>query len=266
MRERTQTSRADLKEYCETALWGFDFDPRASRVAKALMLFAGVGHANIYRINSLLNPFTDLFLQDQTGQPFLTIEHVMRSRIKGFKGFDAIVTNPPFAGEIREKHILTSYSLYRSDRRLERDVLFLERCVQLLRPGGRMAIVLPHNKLGTSSWTYLREWLMRELQVVAVIGLGRNTFLPHTHQKTGVLIGIKRNKALKQIPVEDIFFGISERDGKDSKGQYVMLPRSEEQPLWSRCDHDLSEIHAEFARYCAQHGLEWGAEYGSDFN
>jgi len=267
VRGNTGNNSGVLKDYCETALWGFDFDARAVRVAKALMLFAGDGKANIYRINSLLNPFTDLFLQDQTGQPFLTIENVMRAHIKGFKGFDAIVTNPPFAGEIKEKHILTSYSLYKPERRLERDVLFLERCAQLLKPGGRIAIVLPHNKLGTSSWTYLREWLMRELQIIAVIGLGRHTFLPHTHQKTSVLIGIRRSKTLKQIPPEEIFFGVSERDGKDSKGQYVMLPKSEEnQPLWNRCDHDLSEIHAEFGRYCIQHGIEWGAKYGSNLS
>jgi len=40
---------------------------------------------------------------------------------------------------------------------MERDALFLARCVQLLRPGGRLGIVLPHNKFAGSGWSYLRE-------------------------------------------------------------------------------------------------------------
>ncbi len=243
--------------YCQSALWGFDFDARAVRVAQALMLFAGSGRANLHRLNSLWSP---LAAQRDPASASVTIEKLMRSRLKGFKGFDVILTNPPFAGEIREKDLLASYSLYQPGRRLERDVLFLERCVQLLKPGGRMAIILPHNKLGAAAWSYLREWLLRELQLVAVIGLGRHTFLPHTHQKAGVLIGVRRPRPLRRVPAEDVFFAVSERDGKDSRGHYAMLPGvAQDQPLWSRCDHDLSEIHQEFSRFCLRQGIGWGA-------
>ena len=88
-------------------------------------------------------------------------------RESGDPGFDVILTNPPFAGEVRDRQILDGYELSRGKARIERDILFLERCLQLLRPGGRMAIVLPHNKLAVDSYGYVRRWLLREARVVA---------------------------------------------------------------------------------------------------
>ena len=149
----------------------------------------------------------------------LTIEDICRVHFRHHKGFDVIATNPPFAGEVREGHILEGYESSRGKQRIERDVLFLERCVDLLRPGGRLAIVLPHNKFATSAWAYVREMLFKKARVFAVVGLGRNTFLPHTHQKASVLFATRRLLGDTGRPDERIFFAISEKDGKNSKGQ-----------------------------------------------
>lgn len=260
---RRRAEGGDLASYCSRNLWGFEFEARASRVARALMLLAGDGGTNIYRVNSLLTTSAGYGLFDPFGAsedgPFLTIEDVMQRRTKNFAGFDVILTNPPFAGEIRESHILKSYSLYRPDRRVERDVLFLERCVRLLRPGGRIAIVLPHNKIGSAAWSYSRDWLLKQVRVIGVIGLGRNTFLPHTHQKTGILVGVRRAKPSVQAPKEKIFFAISERDGKDSKGQPIFsLSADKDSPFWARADHDLNEILTEFGGFCEKERISWG--------
>ena len=135
--------------YCASKLWGCDFDKRAVQVAKALMLVAGNDNANIHQLNSLaLANASDLVDIAANGAPRLTIEDLMRSKTRKFRGFDVILTNPPFAGEIRETALLEGYDVARRNRRMERDVLFLERCVRLLRPGGRLGIVLPHNKFG----------------------------------------------------------------------------------------------------------------------
>jgi type I restriction enzyme M protein len=253
-----------LRAVGRDSIWGFDIDPRAVRVAKALMLLAGDGHTNIYRLNSLLRPNVnvDLFEGDseRDGTPFLTIENVVRSRDKSFRGFDVVMTNPPFAGEIKEKHILESYSLFRRDRRIERDVLFIERCVELLKPGGRLAIVLPHNKLGSAAWSYARAWLLRQIRVLGAIGLGRNTFLPHTHQKADVLIGVKRAKPCRDIGGERILFAVSERDGKNSRGQFLLRKDgSEGDALWQRVDHDLDQIAEAFSEF-------YQTEFNSDGN
>lgn len=250
----------DMAAYAQDHLWGFDFDQRAVQVAKALMLVAGDGHSNLYRLNSLLTPRIDpgLFDGPDGDEPGITIEDVIRARIGRFKGFDVVLTNPPFAGEIREKRLLEAYELQRSGRRIERDVLFLERCVELLRPGGRIGIVLPHNKLGGSAWAYCREWLLRRVRVVAVLGLGRNTFLPHTHQKADVVFGVKRGKGEEPKDDEEILFLVSERAGKDSRGRIVERAGSKPQePAWIRADHDLDSLVETFHEFVAERGITW---------
>ena len=241
---------AALRDYSSTKLWGFDIDSRATRVAKALMVLAGDGHANIFRLNSLAHAeATDLFQvqRNSSETPFLTIEDVCRSRLRRHKGFDVILTNPPFAGEVREPELLRHYDLAMKKQRVERDVLFVERCVDLLCPGGRMAIVVPHNKVGADSFEYVRKWLLRKCRVLAVVGLPRNTFLPHTHQKASVLFLKKRKGGSASQGDEEVFFAVSEKDAKNSKGELLLRPNCQKaESLWERVDHDFDEIVAQF--------------------
>jgi type I restriction enzyme M protein len=265
LRENKALRDLDIAEYCTRHLWGFDMDSKAVQVAKALMVLIGDGQANILRLNSLLKPEAlGLFEQakmpndndsDKAG-PGLTIEDICRSRMRRHQGFDVILTNPPFAGEVREKQVLNSYTLADGRLRIERDILFLERCVELLRPGGRMAIVLPHNKFAASSFTYVRQWLIRKCRILAVVGLGRHTFLPHTHQKASVLFARKRQKGERVAPDEATFFAVSENDGKDSKGRIkVRTEQSEDTTPWLRVDHDLGEVVTAFKDFCGQHSV-----------
>jgi type I restriction enzyme M protein len=250
---RPSLGRNEVQKYCESKLWGFDLDSRAIRVAKALMILAGDGSANIIRLNSLLQASMHTLLPSEDSS--LTIEDVCRSNFRKHQGFDVILTNPPFAGEVREKHILEGYQVARGKSRVERDVLFVERCVDLLREGGRMAMVLPHNKFGGESFSFLRSWLLKKARILAVVGLGRNTFLPHTHQKASVLFLQKNIDGLKPLPDYNIFFSISERDGKNSKGQFLMRSDSKG-TLWDNVDHDFNEIESEFESFCSTEGLE----------
>ena len=249
-----------IQEYCSRNLWGCDFDGRAIQIAKALMLVAGDGSANVHQLNSLRkSSYGDLLEIADNGVPRLTIEDLLRSKARRFRGFDVILTNPPFAGEIREPSLLASYEVVRRNRRMERDVLFLERCVQLLRPGGRLGIVLPHNKFGGANWSYLREWLIKRVRVVAVIGLDRTAFLPHTHQKTSVLFGVKRQKPVRQPEAEPILFAISESSGKDSTGRIRQrVGTTPEQSAWERSDHDLEDVVDQFRDFTRVHDVEWG--------
>jgi type I restriction enzyme M protein len=256
-----QNPSLDRRAFSENQLWGFDLDERVVQVAKALMLVAGDGHSNLFRLNSLLTPGSgeDLFTASSSDEPSLTIEDVVRTRLRNFRGYDVVLTNPPFAGEIKESGLLSSYQLHRQGRRIERDVLFLERCVRLLRPGGRLGIVLPHNKLGASAWSYAREWLLREMRVVAVLGLARNTFLPHTHQKADVVFGIRREQPGPPRGDEPILFLISDEAGKDSKGRIVERPGSQKtDPAWIRASHDFGELVGAFHNFIGEAGIPWG--------
>ena len=251
---------ADLAGYAAHDLWGADFDARAIQVARAMMLVAGDGESNLFRLNSLLAP-------DAPGAPGVpaapgrrepVIEQVAADRLAAAGGFDVIMTNPPFAGDVREPGLLGRYELAGRGGRTERDVLFLERCVGLLRPGGRMAIVLPHGKFGAPGLAHLRAWLVRQVQVVAVLGLGRYTFLPHTSQKAAVLFARKRITPDPCPPAEPVLFLISERDGKDSAGRLVnRADAAAGEPAWLRVDHDLGDVVDIFGRFVAEHGIEW---------
>lgn len=250
-------SAEELERFCSEKLWGFDIDNRAIRVAKALMVLAGDGSSNIIRLNSLLKPeMVGLF--NNINDPNFTIEDVCRSRIKRHKGFDVILTNPPFAGEIREKDFLNCYTVANKKDQVERDVLFIERCLELLKPGGRLAIVLPHNKFANKALTFLREWVFKKARVLAVIGLGRHTFLPHTHQKTSILVLQKNSSLMKILPDYNIFFAISEKDGKNSKGQFILRESAlKSDSNWDIVDHDFSEITESFTQFLKQENIKF---------
>jgi type I restriction enzyme M protein len=258
VRRNERLNSEKFQQFCSEKLWGFDIDARATRVAKALMIFAGDGSSNIIRLNSLLK--SEMFgLFNYTNDSNLTIEDICRSRIKRHKGFDVILTNPPFAGEIMEKHFLDCYTVAKKKHRVERDILFIERCIELLKPGGRLAIVLPHNKFSGNSFNFLREWILKKARVLAVIGLGRHTFLPHTHQKVSILFLQKNPPSMKISLDYNIFFAISEKDGKNSKGQFILRENpSEIDSVWDTVVHDFSEIAENFAKFLIQENIKFG--------
>ena len=252
VRDNEGLSGKAFQQYCQSKLWGFDIDARAVRVAKALMVLAGDGKSNVVRLNSLLTPdMGALFpLIGRDVLSALTVEDVTRARLRNHKGFDVIVTNPPFAGEVLERHILDGYNVSRAKARIERDVLFLERCVNLLRPGGRMAMVLPHNKFSATEFGGIREWVMKKCRILGVVSLGRHTFLPHTHQKASILFLQKRLTKCNMSRDEAIFFALSERDGKNSKGHIMIREGAgKERSMWNTIDHDFDEIIAGFKSF-----------------
>lgn len=254
VQQREGLSNDAVRDYCRNHLWGFDIDGRAIRVAKALMLIAGDGSANLVCLNSLLRPdMGGLFRLggDAPGSDALdgalTIEDVCRGRRRRHVGFDVILTNPPFAGDVRERHVLDGYATSRGRQRAERDILFIERCVRLLRRGGRLAIVLPHNKFAGTAFRQAREWLLGEAQILGVVSLGRNTFLPHTHQKASVLVARRRTRAERRGRDERVVFTISQRSGKDSKGRFLLRTgRSPTEALWDCVDHDFDRMISAF--------------------
>jgi type I restriction enzyme M protein len=206
------------------SVWGFDQDGRALRVARVMLAASGQSTATVMRCDSLRRP-------PFGAEPLL--EDLVRQQAPEFQGFDVVLTNPPFAGDVGSEYA-QAYEVARGHR-VERDVLFLERCVEILRPGGRLAIVLPHNKVGGERWAYLRAWLLERVAVVAVLGLGRNTFQPHTSQKACVVMGCKRAQPTRQYGNEEILFFINERDGKDQRGRLVTRGEGE------GIEHDLAE-------------------------
>ncbi len=212
-------------------LHGVDWDERATRVARALLLVAGGSCDGVHRLDALARSASRLSEPVFAGLPA--------------EGADVLLTNPPFAGEVSDPELLGRYQLGQRGGRAERDVLFIERCVELLRPGGRLVMVLPHNKVGGRRFADVRRWLLERVRVVAAIALPQAVFMPHTSQRTTVLFGIKR-AASTTPPVEEVIsFVISERAGKDSRGVPLHRPgAAADAPAWSNLGHDLDEVLA----------------------
>jgi type I restriction enzyme M protein len=184
------------------------------------MLIAGDGHTNIFGPDvSSLDPKT--WYESASGQALMqglrqakltaiTIpdNEILKDDDKAWEyfdelKFDVILANPPFAGEMKDRKMLAHYDLARpalkragDDKapKAERDVLFIERILKMLRPGGRAAIVLPQGKFNNSSLAFIREWILKKARLLAVVGLHPNTFKPHTGTKTSVLFIQKYTK------------------------------------------------------------------------
>jgi type I restriction enzyme M protein len=198
--------------YAEKYLWGIDFEETAAKTSRALMLIAGDGHTNIFGPNvDSLDPRT--WLEGESGQRLmqglrtskLTAKKIpdnenLKDDEKAWEyfdelKFDLILANPPFAGERKDRKELIHYDLARralkrakdKQPKEERDVLFIERILKWLKPGGRAAIVLPQGKFNNSSLAFIREWILKKARLLAVVGLHPNTFKPHTGTKTSVL-------------------------------------------------------------------------------
>lgn len=210
--ENTSEMEIRRSRYASRYLWGIDFEEQAAKTSRALMLIAGDGHTNIFGPDvDTLNPKT--WYRNPSGRSLmeslkkygLTKESIPQNEIftdednawKYFDElkFDIILSNPPFAGEIKNKEQLAHYQLAKNalkravnkQAKEERDVLFIERILKMLKPGGRAAIVLPQGKFNNSSLAFIREWILRKARLLAVVGLHGNTFKPHTGTKTSVL-------------------------------------------------------------------------------
>ncbi len=224
------------KEYV-LRVFGIDFDEKAVRVARTLNLIAGDGETNVLHLNTLdFGRWDEKTEKDRKwintyGKGFERLKK-LRIETDGNQkfNFDIVMANPPFAGDIKESRILSQYELGLKDGKnkprdkLGRDILFIERNLDFLKPGGRMAVVLPQGRFNNSSDKRIRDFIAEHCRILAVVGLHGNTFKPHTGTKTSVLFVQKWDDKL--CPKRDdypIFFAISENGGKDNSGDYVLL-------------------------------------------
>jgi len=99
------------------------------------------------------------------------------------KGTSTIaITNPPFGSNITTKETLRRFSAaYRNGKVLSsmpKEILFLNRCFELVKPGGKIGIVLPDGNLSNSNMKFIRSWYRKNGKLVAVISLPQETFMP----------------------------------------------------------------------------------------
>lgn len=256
---------AKRTEYAQNYLYAIDFDQKLAKVAKVMMLIMGDGKTHVFRVNSL-DP------REWKNHP-----HRVGDFIKD-GAFDVVMTNPPFAGEITQAEVLGGYDLaYKGNpalnkraKKVERDVLFIERCLRFLRPGGRMAIVLPQGIFNNTTEQFIRDYAMQHARLLAVVGLHGNMFKPFTGTKTSVMFLQKWESEEQKDEAGDyrIFFATNQKPGKDNSGEYVWLDKETGQRVHDvkhkrhdevTLDHDLNDIIAAFQAFAREEKLDFFA-------
>lgn len=266
-----------MQDYAKEYLFGIDFADETSKVSRALMLIAGDGRSHLFKLNSL-DPREWQGEQDEKLRAraelrqklfkFATYEENEQNE-KTFKNFnfDVLLTNPPFAGELKDPGLLRQYEFGKKNGKLvnkiERHILFIERALEFIKPGGRIAIVLPQGVFNNTNMENIRKWLIDKARILAVVGLHGNTFKPHTGTKTSVLFlqkwGGDAGEPLADYP---IFMAVSKRGGKDNSGEYVYKKDTKGNFVHDMkgrkvLDHDLDQISDAFIQFAKKQGFSF---------
>lgn len=182
-----------LWKLSNNCIFGTDANDRMARTSKMNMIMHGDGHGGVHHHDG-----------------FLDVNGIFEGR------FDVILTNPPFGANIEptdrvveadivtnrateeryemeygdvyreakerakaslNKPIISLFDLPRKKKaKIKTEVLFIERCLNLLKPGGRMGIVLPEGIFNNPSLAYVREFIEGRAYLRAVISLPQETF------------------------------------------------------------------------------------------
>jgi len=225
--------------YAENNIFGFDFDPDLKKAARMNMVMAGDGHANIFHVNSLAYPMwehpTEIAkIEASIKRSLLAMNDEINSY--GFDArekFDMVFTNPPFGAKVK----VDSSIIYKEDGSLRYElgkysnapeVLFIEACYNFLKPGGKMAIVLPDGILGNPNNKSVREWILDKFKILASIDLAVEAFLPQVGVQASLLFLERKSELQRQLAQDkdedyDVFMAIAEKLGKDRRGNPIYL-------------------------------------------
>ncbi|MBN8500440.1 MAG: N-6 DNA methylase [Sphingomonadales bacterium] len=247
-------------EYVRRNVFAVDFDEKSVRVSRCLNLIAGDGETNVLHLNTLdWTKWDETTKQDDWQETYATGWNGLK-KLRTVKkpgeyrqfNFDVLMANPPFAGDIKQSDMLSPYEVaHKKDGKLDkavaRDLLFIERNIDFLRPGGRMAVVLPQGRFNNSSDQRLREFIMERCRILAVVGLHPNTFKPHTGTKTSVLFVQKWNDKPADGPLcprqddYNIFFATQQVESVDNSGRKVYRKKPDGSAMRDKHNHLIVE-------------------------
>ena len=267
-RRRTQEELA----YVQNNVFGIDFSEKSVRVGRMLNIIAGDGHTNVIELNSLDYPnWTKSYASDgkwmaKYNEGFRKLERLSAHKFSGKDEikyseflFDILMANPPFAGDLDNKEQIEIYDLgYNAKGKLQnkvgRDILFIERNLKFLKPGGRMAVVLPQGRFNNSGDKLIRDYIAQKCRILAIVGLHGNVFKPHTGTKTSVLFVQKwtdekcgfpnicpKPKTDKNGNIDyPIFFATMQEPSKNNSGDKIYV--TETYVTWNNYKY-ITEMH-----------------------
>ncbi len=222
-------------EYFANNVSGLDLNPALVRAAKMNMVMNNDGEGGLFQANSLANPHA--WAQEATKRVSLG-------------SVDVLFTNPPFGANIviDDSSILEQYDLaarwddqedgswvMRTDKNGDRvlqksqppEILFIERCVQFLVEGtGRMAMVIPNGILNNPALGYVRQWILRNTQVIAVVDMARDLFQPKNDTQTSMVLMRRLSKGERDLAAKGkldypVFMAVTHKIGHDKRGKVI---------------------------------------------
>ncbi len=211
-------------EFAFGKLHGIEKSDRMVRIAMTDMRLHGDGHSNIRCTDALL-PFSN----------YVDIQP---------NSFDLILTNPPFGSLLSKTTFsqLGDFELLRNRKSIPLEILGLERCLQFLRAGGKLGIVLPDGILGNQNTSYVRTWLRTHCKIRAIISLPIETFAPYgANIKTSILFATKWKDERQKDTKHLIFLGRSDMIGYDASGK-------------RKGNSDLEEVALELENFLLEEG------------
>lgn len=244
---------ADQQEVAIKNFRGIDKESFLSKTTKAYMAILGDGRGGVFCENSL----------DTTENWSIQAQQQIT-----FGSFNVVLTNPPYGSKLKidDKEILAQFDLghqwnvtkgkkfaQKTDKLLADQtpqVLFIERCLDLLAPGGRLGIVAPESMFCNPSHKYIMNYVEEHARIDAIISMPENLFQPHTHAKTCVVIITKFAKGISRVdPDHQIFMAVAKWCGHDSRGlpiPYDDIPLIQERYNQFKENKHLSYDHLGF--------------------
>src|SRR3989344_3205979 len=229
---------------------GIDKDSFLSKVTKAYMAIVGDGRGGVFCENTL--------------QPFTEWNSKASDKIKP-NSFKIVMTNPPFGAKIpikgesilRQFDLAHKWKFIKDGNRWNKtnklhdsqppQILFIERCIQLLEEGGRMGIVLPDGLLGNITDGYIRQFIKENCKIIGVIDCPVETFQPSTATKTSVLFLQKKKNEKTNYP---IFMAVAKKCGHDRRGKAIFKANGE-------TDDEFPEVISAFKIFRRDENVEF---------
>ena len=246
--EDLRSHQQRLETFAQNNLFGADFDPFLVRATSMQILLAANTTGNIFHMDSLAFPKGHL----------PGVEQAQR-KVKGrkpldFGTIDVLMTNPPFGSDIpvTDPLILEQFKdgLARRTRRdgnliqdsgyeraVSPEVLFVQRSVEFLKPGGRLGIVLPDGLLGNPGDRHVREWILRNCWVLASVDLPVEIFIVEANVNILTSLLFLKRKTREEILADNdedypVFMAVAERVGFDRRGNILYKHQPDGEPLW----------------------------------
>lgn len=185
-----------------TNLFGMEVDKRMAWVAQMNLQIHGGINAKVAYLG---------------GDGSLGFEPKLMQKIPK-KGFDVIITNPPFGSDFTNQSSLDKFTLGKGRSNRRRGVLFVERCINWLKKeSGYLVIILDDSILNGSANEDVRRFILNTCFVEAVICLPESTFKPYASVETSILV-LRRKSKVTEKQNNSVFFAKANKVGRKPNG------------------------------------------------